>query len=603
MVADKENLSTFPKRIQSRFEYVSIIDTIKSLFLREDFVRAFEKSVNAPSHSCKEKEYHRFCCSDRFKNNEFFQKHPHSLQIQIATDEFEVCNALGSKATLHKCCAIYFVFPNMPRTSNLKNIYLVCLCNGNDLKTKQTDFNDLWKVIVKEIKYLEEFGINVNDNLNVKCTLVNVSFDNLGANQSLGVAEGFNSNYYCRICECSKEDCQTEYREIECKIRSKKNYVKQLAEIEMSANVDLSETRGIKRSCALNELKYLHIFDNPSVDIMHDLNEGVSPYTLKHLFKYCNSEKIVKEIDLKKMIQYHDFGILNRKNMPSLINMDKHNLNQNASQSLCLFRQIPFILAPFREQLQDVWICIETLLKIVQIVYSLKITDHDLRALEQYVFEHLSCVKQKLKIRDNLLPKHHFTTQYARIIREMGPLKQMSMIRFESKHKTLKSFVKKTHNFMNVNKTLAIKHQKMMSKCKNSYDNQIGCGKKTELLDISGLQSIISVSESDLIYSVKWLQYNNYRYRPGLLILHDKFLFEIDRILIVNDEYHILCFQYEKVNFDSFLNSFKIKKTEPQRNLSVKFGSLQKKELYEKKKLNDDFYVLADTLDLFWSIN
>lgn len=208
MVADKKNLSTFPKRIQSPFSYVSMIETIKSLFLREDFVRAYENHVNFPNHSCKEKEYHRFCCSNRFKTNEFFQNNPNSLQIQLATDEFEVCNPLGSKATLHKCCAIYLVFPNMPRTSNLKNIYLVCLCNGNDLKTKQTDFNDLWKVIVKEIKYLEEFGINVNDNLNVKCTLVNVSFDNLGANQSLGLAEGFNSNYYCRICECSKEDCQ-----------------------------------------------------------------------------------------------------------------------------------------------------------------------------------------------------------------------------------------------------------------------------------------------------------------------------------------------------------------------------------------------------------
>lgn len=214
------------------------------------------------------------------------------------------------------------------------------------------------------------------------------------------------------------------------------------------------------------------------MDIVHDLNEGVIPFTLMHLIKYCHSEKIVKETELTKMIQYHDYGVLNRKSIPSQINMDKHNLNQNASQSLCLFRCIPFILSRFREQLQDVWISIETLLKIVQIVYSLKITERDLQTLEQCVFDHLSTVKLKLKIDDNLIPKHHFTTHYARIIREMGPLKQMGMMRFESKHKTLKIFVKKTNNFMNINQTLAIKHQQMMSKCKNSYDNQIVCGKK-----------------------------------------------------------------------------------------------------------------------------
>lgn len=205
----------------------------------------------------------------------------------------------------------------MPRLSNLKNIYLICLCNGNDLKTKHTDFNNLWQIIVKEIKYLEEFGIDVNDNLNVKGSLVYVSFDNLGANQSLGFAEGFNANYYCRMCICSKQECQKLCRENQSKIRSKENYAEHLAEIETSTNVDLMKTRGVKRYCALNDLKFFHILDNQSVDIMHDLNEGVVPFTLKHLIKYCNSEKIVRESNLTNLIQYYDYGVLNRRNLPS----------------------------------------------------------------------------------------------------------------------------------------------------------------------------------------------------------------------------------------------------------------------------------------------
>lgn len=155
MIPDKENSKSTPRLIQSSFQYVSIIETIRSLFLREDFKRAFQYNNIEKNHSCKSGEYTDFCCGNVFKNNELYQKHPNSLQIQIATDDFEVCNPLSSKASVHKICAVYFVIRNMPNLSNVKNINLICLCNSNDLKSKQTDFNNLWKIIVEEIKYLD----------------------------------------------------------------------------------------------------------------------------------------------------------------------------------------------------------------------------------------------------------------------------------------------------------------------------------------------------------------------------------------------------------------------------------------------------------------
>lgn len=596
MVANKQKFNSAPHIVQCSFQYVSIIETIRSLFLRDDFLRAFNSSGD--NHTCTSGEYSEYCCGSAFKNNTLFQSHPKSLKIQIATDDFEVCNPIGSKATLHKICAIYFVIRNMPRLSNLMNINLICLCNSNDIRTQQTDFNNLWKIIVKEIKHIEEFGIDINDNLNVKGTLVSLSFDNLGANQSLGFFEAFNANYYCRMCECSKEQCQTLCGENKDKRRTRESYDMHMNVIEMSTNVDSTTACGLKRYCALNDLHYFHILENQSVDIMHDLNEGVIPYLLKHLFAYCNSEKIIKENALMQLIQYHDYGILNRRNIPSQINLDKSNLNQNASQSLCLFQNIPFILHQFREKLQDVWDCVESLLKIVQIAYSLKITENDLQTLEQCVFNHLNCVKRKLKIKDNLLPKHHFTTHYTSIIRAMGPLKPMSMIRFESKHKTLKNFVKRNHNFKNINKSLAIKHQQLMSRCENTYDQQITCGKaiKSDLGSI--LESFPEISDNVIIREMKWLQYNSYRFRPGLLILHNTDLYEIERLLTVNDEYYVLCFQYKKVAFDNFLNSIRITKIEPKQLVLIKFDSLESKILYEKKPLNCEIYVIADTLEL-----
>lgn len=116
--------------------FVPIIDTIRSLFLRDDFSRAFQNGGSRNSHKCTNGEYSEYCCGSAFKKSEIFQAHPESLQILIATDDFEVCNPLSSKASLHKICAIYFVIRNMPRLSYLSNIYLICLCNSNDIRTK-----------------------------------------------------------------------------------------------------------------------------------------------------------------------------------------------------------------------------------------------------------------------------------------------------------------------------------------------------------------------------------------------------------------------------------------------------------------------------------
>lgn len=505
MVADKRNFTSAPHIMQSSFQYVSIKETIKSLFLRDDFLRAFQNDSRENNHTCKNGEYYDYCCGSAFKNSDLFKSHPKSLQIQIATDDFEICNPLSSKATLHKICAVYFVIRNMPRLSNLKNIYLICLCNSNDIKTPETDFNNLWKLIVNEMKHIEEFGIDINNNLNVKGTLVNLSFDNLGANQSLGYAEAFNAIYYCRICECSKYECRELYKENINKLRTRENYSMRLTEVENSTDVEYVKTCGVKRYCVLNDLKYFNIVENHSVDIMHDLNEGVIPFLLMHLFKYCISQKMFNFDELTKFVQFHDYGILNRKNMPSHINMEKRNLNQNASQSLCLFQNIPFILYKFHKKLKVVWMCVESLFRIVRIVYSSKITECDLEILQKSIFDHLNCIQRKLKITDTLTAKHHFMTHYVGIIRAMGPLKPMSMMRFESKHKVLKNFVKKTHNFRNINKSLAIKHQQMMSRCQNTYDQQITYGKerKTESANVFDLKQIAEISENDAIFEIK----------------------------------------------------------------------------------------------------
>lgn len=162
---------------------------------------------NAQNDNENDEVYSSFKDGSIYKNHQFFQDNPNCIQIQIAFDDFEPCSPLQSKANRHKICATYFIIRNLPTEfqSKLDNVYVLFLCNADDIKTKTTDFNNLWQLIVEDILFLEEAGINVDAHTNIKRTLVQLAFDNLGANSALGFAASFASTYYCRLCRLSKD--------------------------------------------------------------------------------------------------------------------------------------------------------------------------------------------------------------------------------------------------------------------------------------------------------------------------------------------------------------------------------------------------------------
>lgn len=518
----KERIGTvsIPTLVSCKYQYVPITQTIYNLFQRNDFRDAY-LNYNASNENMQVNGvYTDFGSGSVFKDNELFQAHPNSLQIEMGTDEFEVCDNLGSKATLHKIYPVYFVIKNIApqHRSKLNNIFIVALCNSDDLKTKYTDVNDIWRVIVRDISHLEN-GIYVGNGLTLKGTLVNLLSDNLGANGALGFVENFSkSHYYCRFCECNKDECKTLLEEIPSKRRSMHRYEVQINEIKNSEKVDYKVTKGVKRFCELTNLKYFDMFSSMTPDIMHDLNEGAIPFLMKTLFQYCISSKLCKEDDLERKIQFYDYGFTNTKNCPSLLNFKKKNLNQNANQSMCLFRHTPFILYHLRnaKKLKDVWICVESLLRITQIAYSSKIEEEDLKDLENSIQIHLEHLHKCFKI--ELIAKHHFITHYPNVIRAMGPLVGMSMMRFEAKHKSLKKIANETFNYVNLTKTLATKHQQLLSTVDDSYTDKFSHGKLLEIKDPLHIELLKKFSIFDEEMRVaRHLRYNifNYRQKPN----------------------------------------------------------------------------------------
>lgn len=190
--------------------------------------------------------------------------------------------------------------------------------------------------------------------------------------------------------------------------------------------------------------------------------------------------KLIKEQEIKNKIKFYDYGWKNRRNIPSQLNLNKSNLNQNAAQMLCLFQHLPFILYEYRdnEAVKKVWVCMQSLLRVTQIVYSSVIGEDDLKDLDDNTRLHLESIKEVFEAR--LKPKHHFMTHYSSVIRAMGPIKEMSMFRFEAKHRMLKECLGDSRNFINITKTICERHQQRLACTANIYTDHFNHSKKNK---------------------------------------------------------------------------------------------------------------------------
>lgn len=257
-----------PTRVQSICQYVSIIQTLQSLFMQPEFSTIFFQSNR--EHICQPGVYEKICCGETCKNNPFFSENPNAIMIQIFTDDFEPCAPLLNKAGLHKTCAYYMRILNMPTKylSRLDNIYLLCLCNAGDLKSSRDGHTKIHELIVDKGKLLETEGIKVRDHdsgedVQLRGAIVSLGVDNLGANAAYGLIECFS------ICEMKKNECDTAICENPEKFRTHENHQKAIEYIKNSdVAIDYNESRGVKHDCKLNELQNFSILKNYCIDIV-----------------------------------------------------------------------------------------------------------------------------------------------------------------------------------------------------------------------------------------------------------------------------------------------------------------------------------------------
>lgn len=600
LLNDKTSCESIQSSVQTTFMLVSPLKKLTILFSSEEYEHVY-MNYNK-NHVCHDGVYERFCCGSVYKNNLFFRANPLAIQVKLFFDDFEPCDALKSRAGKHKTTGIYMQINNMPpeMASKLSNIHLVALCNSSDAKNEYADTNNVIDVIVKDLQILENVGITTIGGINLKGTLVFNMFDNLGGNILYGLSGSFNANYYCRICVATKAQCQEYANENSDQIRSIDVYNQYLVSTECYDEPSI-DWCGIQKYCHLNNLNNFHIMTNQTVDFMHDILEGVASIAIESLFGYIVENKIASINIIQHMIECFNFGDSFKKTAPSQIKITKKNLGQSASQMYCLVLHLPFILFKFKAQILSVWQPIETLLQILQIALSHRITEQNVTRLERLVHDHLHSMKNIFG--QHFRPKHHLLTHYGRIIKSMGPMVNYWVMRMEAKHQFFKQIAKTTKNFTNLKKTMANKHEEKACMGNLSLQHNLILSKVSYPLvqcnDYDEIEAVLtdSLEEATIqnLSIVKSIQKNDMKFKPGYLIPMNSEFYQIHYILMHDDKVWFLCnCVFQKHTFDTYLNSFLLKKSEKY-NIIVMNDSIIS---YEKKTLNGNAFLIASNLDL-----
>ncbi|XP_051741574.1 uncharacterized protein LOC127508052 isoform X1 [Ctenopharyngodon idella] len=583
--------------VTDKFAYVPILQTLKNILMHPNTSYRFKSGIPNKNGIYSDIEDGQY-----IKNHPLFSTEKNALQIQLFYDDFETANPLGSKKGIHKLGGIYFTLRNFPPqfNSSLANIHLCALFHAQDIKTY--GFDAILEPIVNDIKVLETRGIEGLGGC-VRGSIVQVTGDNLGLHCLLGFVESFRARNNCRFCLIEKDYYQTVFCEDEptVTLRTKETHLQHCK--AMQSDPTLPHVCGVKRTCLLNTLQYFSVSDNFSVDIMHDVLEGVAQFELKLVLRYVQ-ESFLTAKELDGRLHSFNYGYMERRNRPPAVKLDDQNndLGINAIQCWCLLRNVPLMFGDVVPQDDKYWQLLLLLLQIVNIVFSPILTEGLTVYLKHLIAEHHRLFKC-LFPEKNLLPKHHLLTHYPRCIRNIGPIVHMWSMRYESKHNFFKTQQK---CFKNITLTLAKKHQNCMAYNWQDFNHDrivLGPGKTVSLSDLNETHQIASklhVPPQTNVLSVKWVKYNGTEYRSTLIICGEVTLdlpvfYKIKDIVVRNECVLLVASRLKTVYFDEHLYAYRI---DPRPSDSLKVFNVNELVYYKPFDLQMSY----GSANFFWYV-
>ena len=289
------------------------------------------------------------------------------------------------------------------------------------------------------------------------------------ASQSLGgYKEGVGGAHCkCRHCVTDWETMQKYFLEEEFLLRDIDLHEQQLSDIENAGSPYLekhfSKQYGINRRSILSNIKDFDVTKQLPQDIMHVFLEGILSYEIKFLLKHYFDGGVITFDQLDAKLKNFPHGYSNIKDKPAPTKQDdlefttNSNLGQSAAQMWELSRILPLVLEGITDEDSPHWRCFMSLLEIMGICFSMKISYTAVLNLKRIIKEHLIVFKDTYRAR--ILPKQHYLVHLPSQIMMFGPLIRTWCMRFEAKHAYFKDVARRLKNFKNLPFSLTKRHQ------------------------------------------------------------------------------------------------------------------------------------------------
>jgi hypothetical protein len=421
---------------------------------------------------------------------------------------------------------------------------------------------------IERLNELNSQGIPIKNNekfFKVKIISCCLTGDNLGLNQMQGFVESFNAHFYCRFCKLPKCDCKNFIWENEKLLRNKSNYRKDI----MTNNYKLT---GIKEESIFNSLLDFHVTQNPSIDIMHDLREGVDHYILMLILKSFIPKYLTVE-DLNYKLSNLNLSPIHRNNKPPLIDNDfaKNQKFKFTAQECSIFvGQLNMMLAQKIPVADEYWKLYLELREISKYAYATAKSENFGDTLNNHV-ANLNTLFLKLSGRA-LYPKFHNLTHYGRISDSIGLLRFTSCERFEAFHRPFKIMAYNSNNRINLLESIVTKYElnlanRLLNFEENFSFSQIKSGKLRIVSNMEELKTKYLFNFSNTFYNTNFIYYCGYKYEKGIIIIlteddvmdSHKVFYMVNDILKCNEIFY-LCLELLDTTFDRHFYAYEVLK-------------------------------------------
>ncbi len=185
----------------------------------------------------------------------------------------------------------------------------------------------------------------------------------------------------------------------------------------------LSET-GVNFESVINKLPYHYVLKNVSMDIMHDIFEGVALDLFKYFITQCIERNIMTLDTINSRLLSFQYERHYTKSKPSLLKVNfikgEKTILQSTSKIICLVTCIPLIFGDLFESADDLWKLLLLFREVVDVVMSPSIRRAGILYLRTIINEFLHVYIDVIK--NNLKPKHHHLLHYPDSIKMIGPL-------------------------------------------------------------------------------------------------------------------------------------------------------------------------------------